>query len=1837
MMKLRNFLLSIGIAVAGENAAGAAPAPTAEPDFAHPRKVLSEAYATLKETAGDESAGPRRVRAVLEICTAAESIDPDSIFYLINDVSELADAEKNPTAQSLMRLVDARLLASAYNRRRWVYDRLQTPDLPLPDDITEWNGRQFRTQILQRAAAALSGAGAHNAPLSGYAAAVDADKRTLLYFPYVSDFVACDACDIYRSIGRGEDVDSIVAATLKAQPEGSAGYYFWLARQIEDVAWIVRPKAYLEAYKAHSHDEYARLLLTKACDARYDDAERRPLIALLEESLERFPGYWDNNTLRNQLERLRQARNTVSYPSLVCPGRPFDVKVKADFARNAGFSIYPVPAGSPEYGRIMFSALSAVESGKFSNPDSLGTISETCSVTLTKPGVYAVGAYVNGNTDKETYGLYNAIVCSPYVPVAMGGCDEQAVVMADFVSGRPVEGVKVLAAAGKNLSRPVGTTDRLGLVRFKLADSRTRYDISAVTPQGARLDFAHRIGFSTPWRGEDPVEAEEDINISVLPGRPIYHFGDTLRWAVVADLQSHDSRSRRAASGLALTVELTDANNQHVDSVKVVTDRYGRAFGTFALPADGLAGEFTVEADVDTDKEDVIYGSGSAGVMVSDYRMPTFEITDMNVLRDRPARGDVSISGRAVTFSGMPVADARVDITVSEAWRWRWWQSAQEVGSLQAETDATGRFTAVLSAQFLSGSDSHDFRADITVTAAGGETATAQKPFTNGRPYLINVSGRKFLQAETRTHLPVAVYDADGKQADIALRWKLTEGGADGAQVASGRCSSLKPVADLDRVRGGEYTLTVEAADSTLADSAREEFLLYNVALASLPPDYPLLVDVERVQTNAAGRASFRYGVAADDTWLYAALCVGRRIVEIEVQKRDKGFRHLSLDLPEGADYGDLHIFAVRDGRVRSFTVGIERPQQRALTISGESFRDRLMPGAAEHWQLRIVASDGRPVEAAMVAGMYNHALDALESLRWPDAFPVASEWAALRLNSLSYTENSTSRSGRLHLLRELSLQRPAFRFLGPGAGYRIRGARSLAAVAQKESVEEEAADVTSNDMAAPMMSAKLAGATSGLQLDEVVAVAYGVSTPADESGPDAGFEYRDADVAEAFWMPGLNSGPDGSVELDFRLPDANTTWRMQALAWTEDMRAGRLVRDFVANKPVMVQPNVPRFLRGGDKARILATVFNNDSTARVIRSVVEVFDPATMRVIATTDSTDSVAPSASAMVAIEVVAPVDAASLGYRVRSASDTFADGEQTVIPVESSQCDVTESQTFYINPGDKEVRIRIPDDKNGDYTLQYCRNPSWSIVKALPGLVDYEPSTAPGAVNALFAACTAKGIVERTPAVADALRAWKHRPLSSRLAANDALKIATLRATPWVQAAESDSARMARLALLLDADETGARIRAAVKVLGNLATADGGLRWGKWCDEASLWATEQALHDLGLLRIAGYLPSDAALNGMMVKALGYVDSVLERLDRERRMQPDMAYAVIRSLWKDVKPSAWGQRVVDATLRHCATHWREASTAEKANMAILLDIYGRRSDAAAIMNSVSEFAVATPTQGVSFPSVSTIEQYAPMLMAFGRIEPASALIDGIRQWLVVREQATAGLGSRDASQLVGAFLASGTPWYTDNNPASVRIGRRSVDLGDACGYGGEATVSLGADAAGRTLRVEPGAKVPSFGAVISSYRARPADVRAASCDAVSIEKRLVRVQAGGDNTFAADSVALGDRVRVLLTLHVNRDMQYVTVVDERAAALEPIDQTPGMTESAGAYFYRETRDASTCLFISNLPKGTYQLSYDCTANTAGTYAAGLATVQSALAPALTAHSAGAELVVE
>lgn len=125
------------------------------------------------------------------------------------------------------------------------------------------------------------------------------------------------------------------------------------------------------------------------------------------------------------------------------------------------------------------------------------------------------------------------------------------------------------------------------------------------------------------------------------------------------------------------------------------------------------------------------------------------------------------------------------------------------------------------------------------------------------------------------------------------------------------------------------------------------------------------------------------------------------------------------------------------------------------------------------------------------------------------------------------------------------------------------------------------------------------------------------------------------------------------------------------------------------------------------------------------------------------------------------------------------------------------------------------------------------------------------------------------------------------------------------------------------------------------------------------------------------------------------------------------------------------------------------------------------------------------------------------------------------------------------------------------------------------------------------------------------------------------ISITKRMYALAADGSPRAISDEFTRGSKVRIELTITTRRAMDYVVITDERAAGLEPVDQLPGMVASDGAFFYRENLDTQTDLFIDRLPAGTYILTYDVWANNSGTFSSGVATIQSQLAPTLTAHS--------
>lgn len=1826
-----------------------------KPDFAYPKTVIADsrrAYdsaVVLKGLDADVSV----IKSLLDMTVATGSINSDSLSTMLPLIAlQASDNKRLPATRALLETMQAELLMNIYNQQRWQYDRVNTPDEPIPTDITDWSGRQFKTVITRLCDKALAdAAAAPRTSLRNYEKVISANSMTYKYFPTVADFVSRKIADIFDSLGNDERRRDIIRAAAEASQKGSAPYFYWMTalcndmpeEESEDGLGESKKSPLEQLYLDNRSNPEADYVLSRVADRYYeyskDDAW---LVDALRETLATRPdGLWANS-LQNALNRLTRPNVEVTAPSIVAPGKAFDVKLKYGFADKCGFTIYKLTAEQfANRSKLSTASLRTIAKHDFNTGKTTALGDTTVSVTLERQGYYMLLSSLDGRQ-----GSINNAVCirvSRIIPVMVSDGDKRVFAVADYVSGKPVAGVSVSRRVSRGPWQVIGKTDADGLVSVDMPATTDKNRWASVsyhfTCDGVTMDFNNL--------SDNIYERDDDDDVTVrgimLTDRQLYHPGDSIAWAAVIGY-GDDVNNATVAPDLAVKVYLYDANNQTVDSIATVTDRLGRVNGRFMTPQTGLNGSFRLSVFVDGGKAKGNYAA-SRTVTVSDFRMPVFELTDLSVSRDVPSKGSVTLSGKAVTYTGMPVSSAAVDAEIIGAMRWRWFTPSRTLGRVEGRTDADGRFSIVVGDSLLAGSGFDNFIARITVTDAANSIAEASRNFTTGRPYTITAGDiARAYDSSDSIKAPVVVTDADGKNVDIKIKWQLLRIAADGeasaAVAAEGVINSVSASSiSLNGLAAGNYRLSATAVDSSLADSvaALDDFAVYSLKDNTMPDNNRIFVPRTLVDCPADGKVEIIYGTPAADTYVYIVTDNGAER-RVSVSRCDAGFHRVIVDMPETQTDGKVTLFAVSDGRTYNVDIRLRGYDRRKLTLEGESMRDRLTPGSEERWTLKLSDWQSRMTSGGLIATMYNKALDALESMSWTQSFGLYVPSSSVSLSTVYSHGQSTYERKNIKTLKTISLTLPDFDpTLSPiyisnriyGASARMYSKSAMGALTGKVAglaVEDCEEEVTA-DAAAPMPPM---ATDNAVEIAEEKTADGGNAT---EPQPDAEFVYRDSEVLQGFWMPDLVIDADGKAGLTFTVPDAVTTWAFKAFAWTDDLRAAAYDRDFVASKPVMVIPQLPRFLRTGDKARVVATVYNNSGERAAVNSIIELFDTDTRRVISSSTVTDSIDADGSALVTIDIDAPAGVPSIGYRVRSTLGAFTDGEQSAIAILPATEPVIESKPFYLNPGDSVYTTDIAASKDLTATLDYTDNPAWTIITQLPGLAKGESVTATGAAARLFGAATAAGLVRDNKDIAGVLKAWSTDPSStallSRLTKDESLKVATLDETPWVEAATSDTRRMTRLALLLDPIECQRNISRSIETLKKLNRTDGGWAWGDWSDKSSPWVTNVVLQNLGRLKSAGYLPDDKSLAEMTDRAIDYY---VTSLDKD--VKTDRALTFIASMFPEHKFNLRGDRIIKATLQSIATGWKSGDLWSKACDAIMLNSLGYKSTAREILGSISQFSQSSKDKGLSLPSVKNVNDYADILWAYGVISPEAKEIDGMRQWLVLRAQATDDLGSTDPTRLIAAFAKTGSRWLTTGRNADISIDGRGLKP-DSVEYAtGHIVMRLAPDAAGKSLTINRlKADAPAYGAVISQYEADPAKVKAVKTSDLSVEKRLTALRDG--RWQFVDEVKAGERIRVLLTIKNTRDLEYVTVIDRRAACLEPVDQLPGMVWSGSVGFYRENLDSSTNLFINYLPKGTWQLTVEMTASLSGTFTTGICTVQSQLAPSITAHSAGARLI--
>jgi len=1840
---------------------------TEVPDFAFPDKVAADADVRLEHALASGN-GTEVVNSLVCYALARNAVSPSLLPPVLARIDSIATVEGNLSVRSLLYLLQAHIYNGLYSRDKWRYDSREIPVDSLSTDYTEWSGEQFKRRIgelLEKAVAPQREL--LSIPLKDWSRIIESNEYTYIYYPTLYDLVAYNAISIYEKMAESEEIlpFRFLQPQLVLQPISVMARIDGYSRRAHELCLeLVKVHAdrpapeitarlravecmeslavddddydvddtYMAIYREFADTEWggeALLACALRSDAEYLEAVR--------EALKRFPGFFRADALRNRLARAEQPQFSYTVDGNVTPGQPFKVRVSLYNTTKGTLLFYRDPAGMKSTSGSL-TLTDNVRSKAIKREVVVAArplpyrTDTTVVVTLAEPGRYFVWGEIDGKRPIKK--VYDKLQCTDLAPLTIGFDGGVYPYAVNSLTGKPMAGVTV---SGKKYNDKSYT--RLGVTGVEgTLDKPVDCGMQLMLSRGNQA-----IMYGSPWSYHMTSDGKWNTNVAFYTSLPLYHHGDSVEWALVA-YESLDGK-HRIAKNKKLTVKISDANGTKVDSVKVVSDGTGRAKGVTMLPADGLSGSHSV----------MVYDGGNvccwSSFMVNDYKLPTFKVEVTDVKRSANPDSAVVVTCKAETYSLFPLEGAKVGIELADMPRY-WWRgpSGRAFWSADSVTRGDGTLSVVLPKELLdlSPGSSTRYRITFNVTSAGGETRTSSRVFSTGKPYTIMAEGDNDFELKVPFDLGVKVFDAMGNETSVELKYTIMDDSVKVAEFENGELpGSVVP---------GIYDIVVAPVDSTLADPQTMEDITLYKADGPSPVTGALYVPVERYEAKD-GNVDILIGSGTDDANVLVTTVVDKKMVSRKWFTPTRGMQSYRVAVPADCDRVQVMFATVKDNVQSSSTVTIVNQRSvRKLKVLMESFRDKVIPGTPERITLSVRAND-MPSQASVMMLMESEAILQLgyhsfmlgvDSPRYPRLSlgygyhrlrqtiygPLADyKWPSVISPALDLYGYTFSSSYNRNIRRALTSS--------------SRIVKAAEAVVEEAEVDCDAAPTVMNEVVELADAGALYGYALGLEA--TVVTGYGVAkksamtgSVAAVTGRDDTFSYRPSEIPLAFFAPMLSTDSTGVLNFTYIVPDANTSWVLKALAYTPDMLTASLVSTVTSSRPIMVQPTLPRFMRYGDSTVLRATVMNATDSMQVVTTSVSVLDAVDMSVVASKISVDTLAGGGKVTVGMPFDTPVCGQAVIYRVKSQAGNYSDGEQSLLPLLPASQPVITSTPFFMASDSTTFSIEIPaQGADNVSTLYMYDNPLWEVVTALPSLRGDASTTSIGAMNDIYMASVARGLMDKNPKLKKALRQWLESDradstMRSMLSRNDELRQLTLDATPWMRDAMSDSERLSALALMLDDSNMTALVKRGIKTLKKLSMADGGLAWCTGYGHSSSWATYRVLAQVASLQERGYMPTDGSLGKIVADAVDYIDRETARSLRENKGKGDYTrYAYIRSILHGTKPSPSAKEAISITVNNILKRWPGESPASKGIDAVILYRNNYPSMARKLVASIKSYSMSDVVRGTWWENVG-VDVAANLLYAIETVTSNdTAMIQSVAQWLIMSKTNQSWNCGATTSATVDALLGAIDVDRAVDGTASVTLNGKSVVSGTPQ-LPGMTVADISAEVGRRsaTLEITKNTGLQAMGSVITRSVMSMNDIPAKGHQSVSIEKRVNVVK--GTSVVGADTLNVGDRVKVQLVIKVTDDLDYVTIVDRRAACLEPADQLSGYTACDGLWFYREVTDSETRMFIERLPRGTYVIDTDMNIMVQGRFSSGVATLQSQVNPGVTANSSAKALIV-
>ncbi|MBX9767294.1 MAG: hypothetical protein K2X47_08500, partial [Bdellovibrionales bacterium] len=761
-----------------------------------------------------------------------------------------------------------------------------------------------------------------------------------------------------------------------------------------------------------------------------------------------------------------------------------------------------------------------------------------------------------------------------------------------------------------------------------------------------------------------------------------------------------------------------------------------------------------------------------------------------------------------------------------------------------------------------------------------------------------------------------------------------------------------------------------------------------------------------------------------------------------------------------------------------------------------------------------------------------------------------------------------------------------------------------------------------------------------------------------------------------AFFLPHLVLGGDGTVAMEFQVPDSVTSWKVMALALTSDLKSGTIERQTQSIKELMVRPAVPRFLREGDTAELKVTV-NNSSEKELSGELTLAIERPGLSESANDlfqlKNTDlkkkfKVGKGSSQTVTFILQAPKLVDIFAIRVIAKSGGFSDGELRPFPVLPSRIHLAQSRFVTLKNSDQKVmefkelaQKEDPTRINEKLVVNVDGQLFYGVLQALPYLVDYPYECAEQTLNRFVSTGILTSLLKKYPAMEKmAKRMSSRKEHLERFDDADPNRKMTLEESPWLPAAQGNLGQDQQTLLrILDSNVAAGVREKALARLKKMQANDGSFPWfdGGKPDQ---YMTTYILMGLGrALEFRVEVPKDVVTSAFRYLK-GWLDSELEQM-MSRGCCWELVTLINFSLGQ-FPDSSWSLGLFDEKFRtrlmdYSFATWKSHSPLLKGYLALTLHRAGRKRDAAMVWESVMDSAKSDPELGTYWAAEDrswlwyndTIETHAFSLRTLMELNPNHKKLEGLTQWLFLNKKLNHWKSTRATAEAIYAMAYS-----LDRSGA---LGTReviSVDTGtQKTQFVFEPDTFIGK----RNQIFIPGSKIdplrnskiivekqtPGLAFASSTWHFStdqlPADDRG---DFFNISRKyFLRELKGSQWTLKhlgdGEPINVGDQIEVQISIRTKHEAEYVHLRDPRAAGLEPENLTSGQRWDLGISWYEELRDSGSNFYFSKLPVGQYTFKYRLRANMAGNFRVGPATIQSMYAPEFNAYSSGTKLSIK